>query len=186
MTSLWTASCLHLLRPLHIESLFPPQQRETPVCLLLQSCMHTDGMSWTPHTLLRPGLDPELAFAHRSALSMGHAFVRWGPHSSPFSRAHVWSFGACLRVWSAQAPWSSVQGLLTACPATTTVYFNSVCINPVLITPSLQLCQIRAQDPVHQKHKAERGRPVRNIGEHGGPEYFRNLSFSFLLWIYSL
>lgn len=68
-----------------------------------------------------------------------------GPHSSSFSRAPVWSFGTCLRVWSAQGPWSSVQGLLTACPATKTVYFSSVCTRPVLSTPSLQLGQIRAQ-----------------------------------------
>lgn len=52
-------------------------------CLSSAVCLHTDGMSWTPHTLLRPGTDPELAFAHRSALSMGHAFACWGPPFFP-------------------------------------------------------------------------------------------------------
>lgn len=97
------------------------------------------------------------------------------PQASPVSQAPVWSFSAYLRVWSAQAPRSSVRGLLTACPATTTVYLSSVCTSPVLITPFLQLGQIRAQDPVHRNHKE--GRPLSEMQR--ALSVSENLFFSF-------
>lgn len=117
----------------------------------LHGAFTAHARSLMPRALRWPCPDPRLAFARRSALSMGRGFACAGPPEQPPNLAPVWSWSACLCVWSTQAPRSSVRGLLTACSATRAVYFSSVCTNPALITRFLQLGQIRPRDPAHSR-----------------------------------